>query len=87
MLRFNDIGGEGGTAISDALPSCTALRQLVLRGNSLGDDAGVAIATAVNKSSLELLDLSSCDLSEHLHLPSLTCKPAQYVVVAQICRR
>ena len=61
-LEFNDIGSDGGKSIAEALPSCTSLRQLVLRGNDMGDDAGVAVAQGVNKSPLELLDISSCDL-------------------------
>lgn len=66
-LEYNEVGGEGGKATAEALPKCTSLRQLVLRGNAMEDTAGVPIAHAINASSLELLDVSSCELG----LPSL----------------
>eukprot|EP01047_Picozoa_sp_COSAG01_P067481 COSAG01_NODE_9539_length_2415_cov_1.990069_5_plen_96_part_00 len=63
-LRYNDIGGDGGKAIAEALPKCNTLRQFLLRGNAIGDVGGSAIADVINDSTLELLDVSSCDLGE-----------------------
>jgi Ran GTPase-activating protein (RanGAP) involved in mRNA processing and transport len=61
-LEGNAIGLAGAEALAAALAKCGTLRQLVLRGNPLGDKAGVALLNAINDSPVELLDLQGCDL-------------------------
>jgi len=65
-LSFNRIGSRGAIALSRIFTHCVSISEVVLSQNPFGDEGGCALATAFQRCSaptLELLELSSCELS------------------------
>lgn len=62
-LSHNRLGPAFGAALGPALTACSALTELILRGNGLGVAGGRAVASALQVSrSLRLVDLTATNL-------------------------
>jgi Ran GTPase-activating protein (RanGAP) involved in mRNA processing and transport len=65
-LSFNLVGSRGAIALFRIFTHGVSISEVVLSQNPFGDEGGCALASAFQRCSaptLELLELSSCDLS------------------------
>ena len=54
------IGEEDMRGLASALRTNNTLKTLILRGNKIGDSGAVQLAKVLNRTSLEVLDVSDC---------------------------
>ena len=64
ILRNCSIGEKGIASLFASLTENTSLITLDVSFNPLGDNGAVTIASFINKTSLEGLDISGCDIEE-----------------------
>ena len=56
------IGEEDMRGLASALRTNNTLKTLILRGNKIGDSGAVQLAKVLNRTSLEVLDVSNCGI-------------------------
>ena len=56
------IGEEDVKGLASALRTNNTLKTLILRGNKIGDSGAVQLAKVLNRTSLEVLDVSNCGI-------------------------
>ena len=56
------IGEDDVRGLASALRTNNTLKTLILRGHKIGDSGAIQLAEVLNRTSLEVLDVSNCDI-------------------------